>query len=154
MRISDWSSDVCASDLLGVGRTHGHEDHSGAIPYLVEDLGDVPLYATPFTASLIRYKLEEEGIANRVKLNIIELGGTVNLGPFSCRYVALAHSIPEGNALLIDTPFGKVFHTGDWKLDEDPVLGSPSTAAELTAIGAEGVLRSEEHTSELQSLMR
>src|SRR3546814_8938127 len=71
---------------------------------------------------------------------IIELGGTVNLGPYSCRYVALAHSIPEGNALLIDTPFGKVFHTGDWKLDEDPVLGSPSTAAELTAIGAEGVL--------------
>lgn len=127
-------------DLLGVVLTHGHEDHIGAIPYLVDDLGDVPLYATPFTASLIRSKLEEEGIADRVKLNIIELGGTVNLGPFSCRYVALAHSIPEGNALLIDTPFGKVFHTGDWKLDEEPVLGSPSTAAELTAIGTEGVL--------------
>lgn len=126
-------------DLLGIVLTHGHEDHIGAIPYLVDEL-DVPLYATPFTAALIRAKLEEEGLADKVELNIVELGGTVNLGPFSCRYVALAHSIPEGNALLIDTPFGRVFHTGDWKLDEEPVLGSPSTAQELTAIGDEGVL--------------
>ncbi len=126
-------------DLLGIVLTHGHEDHIGAIPYLVEELG-VPLYATPFTAALIRAKLQEEGIADRVELNIIELGGKVDLGPFSCRYIPLAHSIPEGNALLIDTPFGRIFHTGDWKLDEEPVLGSPSTAEELTAIGAAGVL--------------
>lgn len=127
-------------NLVGVVLTHGHEDHIGAIPYLVEDLGDVPLYATPFTAGLIKAKLQEEGIADRVSLNIVDLNGKVDLGPFSCRYIPLAHSIPEGNALLIDTPYGRIFHTGDWKLDDEPVLGEPSTAEELTAIGEMGVL--------------
>lgn len=126
-------------DLLGIVLTHGHEDHIGAIPYLAADLG-VPLYATPFTAGLIRKKLEEEGLAKEVKLKIVPMGGTLQLGPFGLRYVALAHSIPEGNALLIDTPFGKVFHTGDWKLDEAPQLGAPSTPAQLTAIGDQGIL--------------
>jgi ribonuclease J len=127
------------SDLLGIVLTHGHEDHIGAIPYLVGDL-DVPLYATPFTAGLIRKKLEEEGIAGDVELHIVELEGEVNLGPFRCRYVPLAHSIPEGNAIIIETPYGRVFHTGDWKLDDAPVLGFPSTADELTRIGDEGIL--------------
>lgn len=122
-------------DLLGVILTHGHEDHIGAIPYLAADLG-VPLYATPFTAGLIRRKLEEEGLANEVKLHVIPMGGEVVLGPFRARYVALAHSIPEGNALVIDTPYGRLFHTGDWKLDDRPLLGDPASAAELTAIGA------------------
>ncbi len=125
--------------LLGIVLTHGHEDHIGAIPYLAADLG-VPLYATPFTAGLIRGKLDEEGIASQVKLNVVERGGSVNLGPFNFTYVPLAHSIPEGNALLIETPYGKIFHTGDWKLDEEPLLGTPATAEELTAIGDEGVL--------------
>jgi ribonuclease J len=124
-------------DLLGVILTHGHEDHIGAIPYLAADLG-VPLYATPFTAGLIRRKLEEEGIAGEVKLHVIPMGGTVELGPFKATYVALAHSIPEGNALVIDTPFGRLFHTGDWKLDAKPLLGDPASAAELSAIGANG----------------
>jgi ribonuclease J len=128
-----------AKDLLGVVLTHGHEDHIGAIPYLANDLG-VPLYATPFTAGLIAKKLEEEGIAKDVKLNIIPMGGTLQLGDFGFRYVALAHSIPEGNALIIDTPYGRIFHTGDWKLDDGPLLGNPATAAELTAIGDAGVL--------------
>lgn len=126
-------------DLLGIVLTHGHEDHIGAIPYLVEELG-VPLYATPFTAGLIRGKLQEEGLSDKVKLHIVDQGGTVDLGPFSCRYVPLAHSIPEGNAVLINTPFGRIFHTGDWKLDDKPVLGRPSTAEELTAIGDQGIL--------------
>lgn len=128
-----------AKDLLGIVLTHGHEDHIGAIPYLANDLG-VPLYATPFTAGLIAKKLEEEGIAKEVKLNIVPMGGTLQLGDFAFRYVALAHSIPEGNALIIDTPYGRIFHTGDWKLDDGPLLGTPATAAELTAIGDEGVL--------------
>ncbi len=128
-----------AKDLLGIVLTHGHEDHIGAIPYLANDLG-VPLYATPFTAGLIAKKLEEEGIAKEVKLHIIPMGGTLQLGDFGFRYVALAHSIPEGNALIIDTPYGRIFHTGDWKLDDGPLLGTPATAAELTAIGDEGVL--------------
>ena len=127
------------TDLLGIVLTHGHEDHIGAIPYLAADLG-VPMYATPFTAGLIRGKLEEEGITKKVKLHVIEKEGSFQLGPFGFTYVPLAHSIPEGNALLIDTPYGKIFHTGDWKLDEEPLLGTPSTAAELEAIGDQGVL--------------
>src|SRR3954462_15518035 len=126
-------------DLLGIVLTHGHEDHIGAIPYLAADLG-VPLYATPFTAGLIAGKLEEEGLAERIQLNTVELGGDFRLGPFGFRYIPLAHSIPEGNALLIDTPYGRIFHTGDWKLDDTPQLGDPSTEAELRAIGDAGVL--------------
>jgi ribonuclease J len=129
-----------AADLLGIVLTHGHEDHIGALPYLAADLG-VPLYATPFTAGLIRGKLEEEGVADQVELNVIDREhGQFHLGPFGFEYVPLAHSIPEGNAVLIDTPYGRIFHTGDWKLDEEPLLGTPSTAAELTEIGDKGVL--------------
>jgi len=126
-------------DLLGIVLTHGHEDHIGAIPYLAGDLG-VPMYATPFTAALIRAKLVEEGISNDVELNIIENDGSLELGPFKFTYIPLAHSIPEGNALLIETPYGRVFHTGDWKLDDEPLMGVPSTPAELTAIGDQGIL--------------
>lgn len=126
-------------DLLGIVLTHGHEDHIGAIPYLAADL-DVPLYATPFTAGLIRAKLEEEGLTGQVRLNVIDNEGSFQLGPFGFRYVPLAHSIPEGNAVLIDTPYGRIFHTGDWKLDEAPLLGEPSTPEQLTAIGDAGVL--------------
>jgi len=126
-------------DLLGVVLTHGHEDHIGAIPYLADDLG-VPLWATPFTAGLIAEKLQEEGLERKIKVNIIDIGGTMQIGPFGFRFVPLAHSIPEGNALLIDTPYGKVFHTGDWKLDEFPQLGDPADAAALTRVGDEGIL--------------
>ena len=126
-------------DLLGIVLTHGHEDHIGAIPYLAHDLG-VPLYATPFTAGLIAGKLEEEGLTGQVKLNTVEMEGDFRLGPFGFRYIPLAHSIPEGNALLIDTPYGRIFHTGDWKLDDTPQLGDPSTEAELRVIGDAGVL--------------
>jgi len=126
-------------DLLGVVLTHGHEDHIGAIPYLAAELG-VPLYATPFTAGLIAGKLEEEGLSGKVKLKIIALGGNIQLGPFAITYVPVAHSIPEANALLIETPHGRVFHTGDWKTDQAPQLGVPSTAAELAAIGDKGIL--------------
>lgn len=126
-------------DLLGIVLTHGHEDHIGALPYLAGDLG-VPLYATPFTAGLIRGKLEEEGIEDRVELNIVDDEQPFQIGPFGLRYVPLAHSIPEGNAVLIETPYGRIFHTGDWKLDDAPALGGSSTAEELSAIGDEGVL--------------
>ncbi len=125
--------------LVGIVLTHGHEDHIGAIPYLAADL-KVPLYATPFTAGLIAGKLEEEGLTGQVKLHIVEREGGVELGPFKVRYVALAHSIPEGNGVLIETPFGNIFHTGDWKIDETPVMGEPSSHLPLEAIGDAGVL--------------
>lgn len=126
-------------DLVGVVLTHAHEDHIGAVPYFAEELG-VPLFATPFTARLVRGKLEEAGLLDRVELIVIDHLDPFTLGPFTLRYLPLAHSIAEGNALLIDTPHGRVFHTGDWKLDDEPLIGVPTTAAELTRIGDEGVL--------------
>ncbi len=126
-------------DLVGIVLTHGHEDHIGALPYLAEDLG-VPLYATPFTAGLIRGKLDEEGISSRVKLHVVQPDDRFALGPFDFRFVPMSHSIPEANALEIGTPFGRVFHTGDWKLDAAPLLSTPATGEELSAIGDAGVL--------------
>ena len=128
-----------AKDLLGIVLTHGHEDHIGAVPYLAADLG-VPLYATPFTAALIKTKLEEQGLLDEVEINIIPMGGSFDLGPFHFRLLPLAHSILEMSACVIDTPYGRIFHTGDWKLDEQPVLGQPSTEEQIRAIGDEGVL--------------
>ena len=127
-------------DLLGVVLTHAHEDHIGAVPYFAADLG-VPLYATPFTAELVKRKLQEAGIENEVELNIVEEDhGSIVLGDFEITYIPLAHSIAEGNALLIETPFGRVFHTGDWKLDDEPLIGVPATVEELTAFGDDGIL--------------
>jgi ribonuclease J len=127
-------------NLVGVVLTHGHEDHIGALPYLADDLG-APLFASKFTAGLIRGKLEEEGVQDRVELNVVEPNTVIDLGPFKFRFVPLAHSIPEASALLIETPYGKIFHTGDWKLDSsDAVLGTPSTPEQLSAVGDEGVL--------------
>lgn len=129
-----------AADLLGIVLTHAHEDHIGAIPYFAAELG-VPLYATPFTADLIRRKLDEAGLTKRIKLHVIEEDhGEIELGPFTVTYIPLAHSIAEGNALVIDTPHGRVFHTGDWKLDDEPQIGTPATEDELTEIGDGGVL--------------
>lgn len=127
-------------DLLGIVLTHAHEDHIGAVPYFAGELG-VPLYATPFTADLVARKLEEAGLLGKVKLNIVpDDHGAIDIGPFTVTYLPLAHSIAEGNALLIDTPYGRVFHTGDWKLDEEPIIGEPTTEEELREIGDEGVL--------------
>ncbi len=126
-------------NLLGIVLTHAHEDHIGAVPYFAQDL-DVPIYATPFTAKLVAAKLEEAGILGEVELIVIDDLATFELGPFAIRYVPLAHSIAEGNALVIDTPYGRIFHTGDWKLDEAPQIGVPATEDELRAIGDEGVL--------------
>ena len=129
-----------ADDLLGIVLTHAHEDHIGAVPYFAGELG-VPLYATPFTADLVARKLEEAGLLGQVELNVIpDDHGAFDVGPFKVTYLPLAHSIAEGNALLIDTPYGKIFHTGDWKLDEEPIIGEPTTEEELRDIGEDGIL--------------
>ncbi|MBJ7500602.1 MAG: ribonuclease J [Sphingopyxis sp.] len=125
-------------DLLGIVLTHGHEDHIGAIPYLAADLG-VPLYANRFTAGLIAHKLAEEGLEKEVEIKVVDIDDSFQLGPFGIRLIPLAHSILEMSAAVIDTPYGRVFHTGDWKLDEQPILGQPATAAALTAVGDEGI---------------
>ena len=126
--------------LEAIVLTHAHEDHIGAVPYFAADL-DVPIYATPFTAELVRRKLQEAGLAGQIDLRVIEEDlGSFDVGPFNVTYIPLAHSIAEGNAMLIDTPHGRIFHTGDWKLDEDPIIGEPTTEEELAEIGDEGVL--------------
>jgi ribonuclease J len=121
-------------DLVGIVLTHGHEDHIGALPYLAADL-KVPLYATPFTAGLIAGKLEEEGLTGQVDLRVIERGGSIDADPFRVTYVPLAHSIPEGNGLLIETPFGNIFHTGDWKIDETLCLATLAPPRRLPRSG-------------------
>ena len=126
-------------ELIGIVLTHGHEDHIGAIPYLAADL-KVPLYATPFTAALIAGKLEEEGLVGKVKVHVIERDGSIDLDPFKITFKALAHSIPEGNGLVIETPHGTIFHTGDWKIDETPVLGHASSDQVMREIGDRGIL--------------
>ncbi|WP_066556273.1 ribonuclease J [Croceicoccus bisphenolivorans] len=132
-----------SDDLVGIVLTHAHEDHIGAVPYFAADLG-VPLYATPFTANLVMRKLEEAELTDAVELIVIDHLDEFTPGgagsPFTVRYLPLAHSIAEGNAVLIDTPYGRVFHTGDWKLDDDPQIGEPSTPEELSEIGDDGVL--------------
>ncbi len=126
------------ADLLGIVLTHGHEDHIGALPYLAADLG-VPLYANRFTAGLIKGKLAEEGLEKEIKLNIVDIDAQFQLGPFGIRFMPMAHSILEMSAAVIDTPYGRIFHSGDWKLDDEPVLGKPSSAEMLTKIGDEGI---------------
>ncbi len=124
-------------DLLGLVLTHAHEDHIGAVPYLWPRL-KCPVYATPFTAAMLRTKLAEHGLLNEVPLHEIDLGGKLKLGPFDMEFVTLTHSIPEPNGIAIRTPLGNVLHTGDWKIDEDPLIGDKTDAAKLSAFGDEG----------------
>ncbi|MBX3493274.1 MAG: ribonuclease J [Parvibaculum sp.] len=125
-------------ELLGIVLTHAHEDHIGAVAHLWPRLR-CPVYATPFTAAMVRGKLIEAGLEGEVPMHIIPLGHRFDLGPFDIELVTLTHSILEPNALAIRTPLGLVMHTGDWKIDPDPVLGDDIDIARLTEIGDEGV---------------
>lgn len=107
--------------LAGILLTHGHEDHIGALPYLWQRLR-CPIYATPFTAALARSKLVRAGIDDAPLIEVA-LGERFHVGPFAVEYITMTHSIPEPNALLIQTAVGAVLHTGDWKLDDRPVVG-------------------------------
>jgi ribonuclease J len=125
--------------LLGIVLTHAHEDHLGAVPYLWPRLR-CPVYATPFTAALLRTKLVEEGLLDQVPIVEVALGSRLSLGPFELDFMTLTHSIAEPSALAIRTPLGTVFHTGDWKIDPDPLIGHPLDEDALAALGEEGVL--------------
>jgi len=126
-------------DLLGIVLTHGHEDHLGAIAHLWPQLR-CPVYATGFSASLLKGKLQEAGLTGEVEIRPVKQGDTVAIGPFSVEWVAQTHSIPEPNSLAIKTPLGTVIHTGDWKFDPNPVVGSVADTARLESLGDEGVL--------------
>jgi ribonuclease J len=125
--------------LLGIVATHAHEDHIGAIPYLWTQLR-CPVWATPFTASLLRTKLVEAGIADRVRINVVPMSGRFRIGPFDLELITLTHSIPEPNAVALRTPVGTVLHTGDWKFDPDPLIGPTADEAALSRLGDDGVL--------------
>jgi ribonuclease J len=126
-------------NLLGIVLTHAHEDHIGAVGHLWERFR-VPVYATPFTAVLVRGKLEEAGLLDEVPLHVVPLGGSLKLGPFELEFIDITHSIPEPNCIVIRTPLGTVLHTGDWKIDPNPVVGRKTDIAALKKLGDEGVL--------------
>ncbi|MBI1776887.1 MAG: ribonuclease J [Proteobacteria bacterium] len=126
-------------DLVGIVATHAHEDHIGAIPYLWPELA-CPVYATPFTAALLKRKLAEVDLLRRVSLIEIPVEGRFSVGPFDIELIRLTHSIPEPMALAIRTSAGTVLHTGDWKLDPEPLIGKIADEPALRALGEEGVL--------------
>ncbi|WP_022697754.1 ribonuclease J [Euryhalocaulis caribicus] len=128
-----------ADDLLGIVLTHAHEDHMGAVARLWPRLR-CPIYATPFTAWLVRDRLQEFGLLNEVQVIEIGLDHRFELGPFDLQLITLTHSIPEPNGLAIRTPAGMVLHTGDWKIDPDPLIGESTDVEALNALGEEGVL--------------
>ena len=128
-----------AGDIEAIVLTHAHEDHIGAIGWLWPKLR-APIYATPFTAYLVNEKLKERGLDSEAKLHIMQLGETRQFGPFEVELVTLTHSIPEPNGLAIRTPLGLILHTGDWKIDPDPLIGEDFDQAKIEQLGREGIL--------------
>ena len=126
-------------DLLGIVLTHAHEDHIGAISHIWPDL-KCNIYATPFTAVLIKEKFKEKKIDITSSLKIVKLNGKIKLGPFDIEFVTLTHSILEPNGLSIKTPAGNILHTGDWKVDPSPLIGDKINEKKLKEIGETKVL--------------
>jgi ribonuclease J len=127
------------ADLAGIVITHAHEDHIGAVIELWPRL-KAPVYATPFSAGMLKAKLAEHGNGLQIPIHVVPLDSQFTVGPFGVELFSLAHSIPEMSALAIRTPLGTVFHTGDWKLDATPTIGAPADAARLAKLGDDGVL--------------
>jgi ribonuclease J len=125
--------------LAGLVLTHAHEDHLGAVIELWPKLR-VPIYATPFTAALLKAKEAEFGRRQELPIRQVTLNSRFKVGPFGLELVEMAHSIPESNALVIRTPLGTLLHTGDWKLDPTPTVGGGADAGRLAQVGGEGIL--------------
>ena len=133
------------SKLRGIVITHGHEDHTGALPYILPQLrlpnGKLPpIYCSRLTHGLISVKLREHKLAKDAQLNMVQMGQTVTLGKFKVEWVRVTHSIPDSAGLAIKTPLGNVFHTGDFKLDHTPVMGEPTDLTRIAELGREGTL--------------
>ena len=126
-------------DLLGIVLTHAHEDHIGAIAHIWPQI-KCKIFSTPFTAVLIKEKFKEKRIDIGNNLKIVDLNGTVNLNPFKIEFITLTHSILEPNGLRIETPAGVILHTGDWKVDPNPLIGEKINSDRLKEIGKAGVL--------------
>ncbi|MGF1476915.1 MAG: ribonuclease J [Geminicoccaceae bacterium] len=125
--------------LEGLVLTHAHEDHLGAIPYLWERLS-CPVYCTAFTAAVLKRKLADTSFGREVPIHVVSADQPFAVGPFDCRFIHMTHSIPEANSLLIETEYGRILHTGDWKLDPEPQLGEASQIDLLKGLLEDGVL--------------
>jgi ribonuclease J len=126
--------------VRGIILTHAHEDHMGALPYVLRDLPDVPIYGTKLTLGLMRTKLREHKLADKVNATEIAPGTPFKVGPFSCDSYYVCHSIPDAVGLTIETRYGTIVHSGDWKFDHTPVDGKQTDFARLSEIAAKGVL--------------
>jgi ribonuclease J len=116
--------------IRGIFVTHGHEDHIGALPYILPQI-NAPIYATKLTLGLIRIKLKESRALEKAQLNVVEPGGAVTLGNFRVEFYPVCHSIPDAVGLIITTPLGTIVHSGDFKLDYTPVNGLPTDLSRL-----------------------
>jgi len=125
--------------VRGIIITHGHEDHIGALPFVVQQI-NAPIYSTRLTHGLIRVKLKERKALSEAKLKVVPAGEQFTLGKFKIEFYSVCHSIPDSAGLIINTPFGTIVHSGDFKLDYTPVDGKPTDLSRLARLGAEGVL--------------
>jgi ribonuclease J len=125
--------------VRGIVVTHGHEDHIGALPYLLPQL-NVPVYSTKLTQGLISVKLKERKALAGADLKVVQFGAKITLGKFKVEFFPVCHSIPDSAGLIIHTPIGTVIHSGDFKLDYTPVSGEPTALSRLAQLGGEGVL--------------
>src|SRR4029077_14200347 len=125
--------------VLGFLLTHGHEDHVGALPYILPKVS-APIYGSRLTLGFIKNRLKEHKLVDQVDLREIKAGDVVELGPFKVEFIHVAHSIPDTPALAIETPVGMVIHSGDIKMDQTPVDGQPTDMARLSHLGNRGVI--------------
>ena len=125
--------------LKAVFLTHGHEDHIGGVPFLLQQI-DVPVYCTRLTRGLLDLKLKEHRLQDRARVQVVETGDTIEVGPFRVEFFSVSHSIPDSAGLIIHTPLGPVVHTGDFKIDHTPVMNQHTDLTRLAEIGREGAL--------------
>jgi len=129
-----------AAKVRGVLLTHAHEDHIGGLPFFLRDMGHVPIYGTKLTIGLVRTKLREHKLADKTTFREITPGTPFQVGKFQCDSYNVCHSIPDAVGVTVETPYGTIVHSGDWKFDHTPVDGRQTDFARLSAIAAKGVL--------------
>ncbi|AEI88504.1 MAG: mRNA degradation ribonuclease J1/J2 [Candidatus Midichloria mitochondrii] len=126
-------------DIVGILLTHAHEDHIGAVPYLWSEI-QIPIYTSNFTATVLKAKLNEHGLSGKAPIHILKNNSKIDIGPFNIELINITHSILENNGIMIRTKAGNIFHTGDWKIDDNPTLGELTDEKRLKELGKEGVL--------------